>query len=234
MRRGEGVPHAPAGFTTNRARQEVPDAARIAVAESASYKIRADSAGGGNSKQQSPHLVVRLCRNTLIMKRQDLLLAPLGEVFLLFIPAIAGWMAHQPFIFASLGPTAYELIETPHRSSARPYSVFFGHLTGVGAAYFALAVTGAWWTARVSGGGVPLARIGAAVLATGLTVLVTLLLHTSQPAALSTALLISLGILQQPKDAAVIMGSILLMILFGEPLRIWRLKRQQQSQTQQT
>ena len=190
--------------------------------------------GKGNSQPQSPHRLVRFCRSTPIMRKQDLLLAPLGEAFLLFIPAVAGWLTHQPLIFASLGPTAYELIETPHRPSARPYSVFFGHLTGVGAGYFALVVTGAWWAARVSAGGVPLARMEAALLATGLTVLVTLLLHASQPAALSTTLLISLGILQQPKDAAVIMSGIILMILFGEPLRIWRLKRQQQTQDRQT
>lgn len=33
---------------------------------------------------------------------------------------------HEPHFFASLGPTAYELAETPERQSAKPYNVAAG------------------------------------------------------------------------------------------------------------
>ena len=49
-----------------------------------------------------------------------------------------------------------------------------------------------------------------------------MLARATQPAALSTTLLVSLGRFQQPKDAAVIMAAITLMVAFGEPLRMWR------------
>ncbi|HEX4066648.1 MAG TPA: HPP family protein [Acidobacteriaceae bacterium] len=160
------------------------------------------------------------------MHKRDLLIAPLGETFLILIAALAGWVSHQPLIFASLGPTAYELIETPHRRSARPYSIFIGHLTGVTAAYLALVLTHSWHLSRVSDSGVPFPRIWAAVLASGLTVFGTLLLRASQPAAISTTLLIATGIMQTPRDAAIIMGAVVLMLLFGEPLRRWRLNEQ--------
>jgi hypothetical protein len=162
------------------------------------------------------------------MQKRDLLIAPLGEAFLILIAALAGWASHQPLIFASLGPTAYELVETPHRRSARPYSVLAGHLTAVGAGYLALWVTHSWFVSPVSASGVPFPRIWAAVLAVALTVLTTLLIRASQPAALSTTLLIALGIMQTPLDAGILMAAVVLMLLFGEPIRIWRLNQQKQ------
>lgn len=161
------------------------------------------------------------------MLRKDLFIAPLGEAFLLLIAALAGWLCRQPLIFASLGPTAYELIETPHRRSAQPYCIFVGHLIGVASAFLALFVTRAWYVPVVSGNGVPMDRVWAVVLAAALTTFVTLLLRASQPAAIATAVLISAGVLQRPVDAAVIMGAVLLMMLVGEPLRRLRLHNQE-------
>lgn len=160
-------------------------------------------------------------------RQKDLLIAPAGEALLLLLAALVGWLSHQPLIFASLGPTAYEQIETPHRRSARPYSIFAGHLVAIGAGYLALFATRAWYAPPVSTSGVPLDRVWAVVLSAALTVLVTLLLHASQPAALSTTLLISTGILQQPVDAVLILGAVVLMILAGEPLRRLRLRDQE-------
>jgi len=164
-------------------------------------------------------------------RAKDLVIAPVGEALLLLIAALVGWLSHQPLIFASLGPTAYEQIETPHRRSARPYSIFTGHFVAIGCGYIALAVTRAWSVPPVSASGVPLDRIWAVVLSAALTVVVTLLLHASQPAALSTTLLISTGILQQPRDAALILGAVVLMILAGEPLRRLRLRDQEGAKT---
>lgn len=165
------------------------------------------------------------------MSRKDLLIAPLGEAFLLLIAAVAGWLCRQPLIFASLGPTAYELIETPHRRSAQPYCIFVGHLIGIGSAFLALFLTGAWFVPAVSSKGVPFDRIWAVVLAAALTVFFTLLFHAGQPAAIATSLLIATGLLQQPRDAALILGAVILMILAGEPLRRLRLRHLQGAKT---
>lgn len=157
------------------------------------------------------------------MPKKDLLIAPIGEGLLILIAALAGWATQQPLIFASLGPTAYELIETPHRRSAEPYSLVVGHLVGVGAGYLALFVTGAWHAAPVSNAGMPLERVWCTCLAAMLTVLVNLLVRASQPAAVSTTLLIAAGLLQARKDAAIILCAVLLMAFVGEPLRRIRL-----------
>ena len=69
---------------------------------------------------------------------------------------------------------------------------------------------------------VPLLRVWAAALAAALTVLGTLAARATQPAALSTTLVVSLGNMQRWQDALIIMIAILLMTAVGEPLRIWR------------
>ena len=159
------------------------------------------------------------------MPRRDLVIAPVCEAALLTVAGLAAWFSHQPLIFTSLGPTAYELIETPERRTATPYCVLVGHLVGVGAGFAALAVTHAWSAPAATSGHVVLLRVWAAALSAFLTVLGTLLLRAAQPAALSTTLLISLGTMQQWRDGPLILGAVLLMLLLGEPLRRWRLTR---------
>ena len=161
------------------------------------------------------------------MERRDLVIAPLCEGALVLVVALAAWVARQPLIFASLGPTAFELIETPKRSSARPYNVIVGHLIAVISAYIALYVTRGWWAPAASLGDIRLARVACATLAGLLTVLGTLLLRATQPAALSTTLLIALGVMQRKRDALIIMAGVLLMVAVGEPLRRWRARTMQ-------
>jgi hypothetical protein len=69
------------------------------------------------------------------------------------------------------------------------------------------------------------------VLATILTVLGTQYARATQPAALSTTLLISLGIMQTWQDGFIIMGGVLLMTCIGEPVRWWRVKSKQASRS---
>lgn len=158
------------------------------------------------------------------MKRSDLVIAPVCEAALILIVGLAAWASHTPLLFASLGPTAYEMIEKPNRPSAQPYNVFVGHLIAVLAAFAALFLTSAWSTPGVATGNVSLLRVSAAAAAAMLTVFGTLLAKATQPAALSTTLVISLGSMQQLQDGPIIMGAILLMIVCGEPLRRWRTK----------
>lgn len=166
------------------------------------------------------------------MSRRDLFIAPLCEAALLFTAGAIGWLTHKPLIFASLGPTAYELVETPERKSARPYNVVVGHLVAVLAGFLGLWVTQAWSSPAISAGWIGWPRVGAVVFAAALTVVATLLLKATQPAALSTTLLVSLGLMQKWQDGFMIMGGVLLMLICGEPLRLWRLRNQARMQKQ--
>ena len=161
-------------------------------------------------------------------KFEDLILAPVLEAALLVAAGLLAWAVHRPLLFASLGPTIFELVEQPHRQSAKPYNILLGHLIGVLAGFGALALTGAWHMQAVTGTShVTPARVWAAGLAALLTVFVTTLLRATQPAAISTSLGVALGAMQQFHDGLVIMLSIALMVALGEPVRRWRLGRQQ-------
>ena len=138
--------------------------------------------------------------------------------------AVIGWGTHQPLIFASLGPTAYELIETPNRPSARPYNIIVGNLVAILAAYAALALTRGWFAPSVSSHGVPPLRISAVVVAVVLTVFGTLLLRATQPAALATTLLIATGLMQTFRDGLIIIIAVILITIAGEPVRRIRAK----------
>jgi hypothetical protein len=161
----------------------------------------------------------------------DIVLATLGEGGLILTIAAIGWATGQPLIFASLGPTAYELIEQPHMRSARAYNIIAGHFIGLGAGFLALWVLHGWSAPNVMATGVVAApRIWAATLAGALTTFFTLLFKAGQPAALSTTLLVSLGGMQTRKSAIAIVLGVILITGIGEPLR--RIRKRMQSRTQ--
>jgi hypothetical protein len=76
--------------------------------------------------------------------RADLVWVTLGEGGLVLALSAIGWATNQPLIFASLGPTAYEMVELPQTRSARTYNVIVGHLIGLGAGFLAVYLLNAW------------------------------------------------------------------------------------------
>jgi hypothetical protein len=141
----------------------------------------------------------------------------------LAVSAVA-WAVHQPLIFASLGPTAYELIEQPQMKSARTYNVIVGHLVGLGSGFFALYILGAFDAPRLLSHGVlSTDRMWAVAIAAILTTLGNLLLKSGQPAALSTTLLVTLGAMQTRGDGLAIIAGVFLIAIIGEPVRRARL-----------
>ena len=158
------------------------------------------------------------------MHRRDILIAPVCEGVLILVMALASWVTRNPLIFASLGPTAYELVETPERPSARPYNVIAGHLIAILAAFLAIYLTKSTHVPPLTESGIPLPRVWAAGIAASTTVLVTLVARAAQPAAVATSLLIALGTMKQWRDGILIMAAVLLMTALGTPIRKWRLK----------
>jgi hypothetical protein len=156
------------------------------------------------------------------MAKDDYWIAPLMEAALIVTVSLCGWLTHQPLVFASLGPTAFEIVETPQRPSARPYNIIVGNVIALVAAYGALWLTDAWDVPTVSAHGVPLPRVWAAMLASLFTVFFTLILKATQPAALSTTLLVALGVMQTLKDGALIMAAVVLITVIGLPVKKWR------------
>jgi HPP family len=155
----------------------------------------------------------------------ELATAAFGEGALLLVIAATGWATRQPLVFASLAPTAYELVERPRDRSARAYNIIVGHFIGLGSGFLALYLMHAWNAPNVPLTGIVTpARIWAVVVAAVLTTVGTLVLRAGQPAAIATSLLVALGSMQTGRDAFAMVMAILLIAAIGEPLRRIRMK----------
>lgn len=158
-------------------------------------------------------------------KRRHNLYWSFAEAGIVLVISAIAWAVSQPLIFASLGPTAYEVIEQPQMKSARLYNVIVGHLVGLGSGFLGLWIVNAWHTPKLlPSGHLSWDRMWAVALAAIFTTVINLLLNASQPAALSTTLLVALGEMQTFRDALAIIAGVFLIALIAEPLRRGRLK----------
>lgn len=155
----------------------------------------------------------------------DLVWAPFWEGLLILLAgATAVWSGH-PWLFTSLGPTAYEIVEKPKQESSRTWNVVVGHFVAIGCGFAGVAVTGAWLAPSVNAhSAVPAVRIWAAAIAVVLTVIFNLLLKAGQPASMATTLLVSLGTMQTAYAALWIAVGVCIIAIVGEPLRLLRLR----------
>ena len=62
--------------------------------------------------------------------------------FSIGLMSAASVLTHSPFIFPSLGPTAFLFFSTPTTPSACPRNTLFGHAVGTAAGYLSLVATG--------------------------------------------------------------------------------------------
>ncbi len=109
--------------------------------------------------------------------------------------------------------------------SARAYNIVVGHTVGIACGFAAVAVTHAWYLPTTNANAYPtVARVCAATIAVFATVLLNLLLKSGQPAALATALLITLGNMQTSASALWIFVGVLIITVVGEPIRRVRLR----------
>lgn len=135
-----------------------------------------------------------------------------SALFILVLSLIA-WVSGAPFIFPSLGPTAYILAFDQKRShSARV--VIGGHTCGIlgGLASYYLVVDPynlLMITEAVATSGIFLGL--GAVLAIAITTFLMLWFQVSHPPACATTLIISLGILPHWYDGLIIISSVIIL-----------------------
>jgi CBS-domain-containing membrane protein len=129
--------------------------------------------------------------------------------------ALVALITGQPFVFPSLGPTAFLLFYTPHMASAWPRNTLCGHAIGVFAGWFALVVFGLQHAGPAVAVGVSPARIGAAAVSLGLTALLMVWFGVPHPPAGATTLIISLGILTTLTDFVVLLVGVALLVVQG-------------------
>lgn len=125
----------------------------------------------------------------------------------------AALATREPFVFPSLGPTAFLFFYTPLAASASPRNTVYGHLIGVIAGWLSLVVFGLLAAGPALSVGVSGARVGAAALSLALTAGVMVWLRVPHPPAGATTLIVSLGVLTRPVALGVLMLGVILLTL---------------------
>jgi CBS-domain-containing membrane protein len=129
--------------------------------------------------------------------------------------AFVAFVTDEPFVFPSLGPTAFLLFYTPMLPASSPRNTLGGHAIGAAAGYLSLVVFGLTDDAPALATSVTGARVGAAALSLGLTSGVMVWARVPHPPAGATTLIVSLGILREPEQLLVLMVAVALLVVQG-------------------
>lgn len=138
-----------------------------------------------------------------------------------------------PFVFPSLGPTAYLLFFTPRAEAASPHNTLIGHAIALACGYAVFWALKMPAGAITSNNGLGWELVVAAGVSLGATGALMILLGASHPPAGATTLIVSLGIISRPEYLAVIEAAVVLLTiqafcinrLAGVPYPIWKYKR---------
>jgi CBS-domain-containing membrane protein len=143
--------------------------------------------------------------------------------------ALLALLSRNPFVFPSLGPTAYLVFFSPLASASSPRNTIFGHAIGLVCGYAAFVVTGAGALPFGVHPGIFWPRILAAALSLSATGAFMVLLDISHPPAGATTLIVSLGIISKPRELVIIEVAVFLLVaqalvinrLAGLPYPLW-------------
>ena len=194
--------------------------------------VGSDSASWGDLPLQVKGLACRLGLHSLernhnsrfVLGTYVLINSAIAIGLLSALAAITG----EPFVFPSLGPTAFLLFYAATKPQSTPRNVFLGHLIGVLAGVLALLIFGLYGTSPDLQD-VTWPRVAAVTLCLCLTLSVMVWLGVPHAPAGATTLIVGLGLLQTPWQLTVLMIAVLLMIaeafvinrLAGLPYPLW-------------
>lgn len=188
-----------------------------------------DAAAGGEPRRPGPiggdmaaivFGLARRARFPALTKRHNstivlAVFAFINGLIAIAVMSLIAFVTGEPFIFPSLGPTAFLLFYTPLLPAACPRNTVGGHAIGAIAGYIALVVFGLTDAAPALATSVTGARIGAAALSLGLTSGAMVLARVPHPPAGATTLIVSLGIFRQPHQLVILMIAVLLLVVQG-------------------
>lgn len=143
--------------------------------------------------------------------------------------ALLALVSRNPFVFPSLGPTAYLLFFAPLGRTSSPRNTIIGHAIGLICGYGAFVITGAGALPFGLHPGIFWPRIVASALSLSATGAFMVLLDVSHPPAGATTLIVSLGIISKPRELVIIEVAVFLLVaqalvinrLAGLPYPLW-------------
>ncbi len=118
-----------------------------------------------------------------------------------------------PFVFPSLGPTAFLFFFDPRAPSASPHHAIVGHAIGILCGYGSLLIFYLEHSGSALALGVTWSRVLAAALSLAATGAVMILLNAAHPPAGATTLIISLGAISRPAHLVIIELALVLLVV---------------------
>src|ERR1051326_6475139 len=114
--------------------------------------------------------------------------------------AVVAALTRSPFVFPSLGPTAYIFFVSPMSDAATPRNALLGHAIAILCGYFAFRIGGShYFDPKSHPAGIEWPHVGAAAISLALTGAFMALFHIDHPPAGATTMIVSLGILATPR-----------------------------------
>jgi len=164
--------------------------------------------------------LARRARLTALTERHDSTLvlgcfALVNGLIAIATMALIAYVTGEPFVFPSLGPTAFLLFYTPLAPAASPRNTLGGHAIGAASGYLALALFGLTDAPPALATEVTAGRVGAAALSLGLTSGAMVWARVPHPPAGATTLIVSLGIIRDPEQLVVLMLAVALLVVQG-------------------
>lgn len=126
-----------------------------------------------------------------------------------------------PFIFPSLGATAFLVFFTPTTPAASPRNTVCGHAVGILCGYGALWATGLQHSGPALVSELSWTRIAAVSLALAATGALMILFNVPHPPAAATAMIVALGVVTRPAYLVVLEAAVALLV--GQAIVINRL-----------
>ncbi len=127
--------------------------------------------------------------------------------------AAVAMLTRTPFIFPSLGPTAFLFFYAPESPTASPRHTMYGHAIGILCGFGSLWICGLTHSLPTTEVGVSYARVLAAALSLASTGAFMILLKAAHPPAGATTLIVSLGIVSKPFYLVLIEVAVALLTL---------------------
>lgn len=153
----------------------------------------------------------------------------IGGLLTMALSGGVAWWLNEPFLFPSLGATAFLMFETPLAEVSSPRNAVIGHMVGAAVAFFWLWVFGLIDMPSAIMTGFTEDRAICVALSVAFTGGILRLLRAAHPPAGATTVIVSVGLLDNPHQMIILALGVLLVVipagiinrLLGVPAPLW-------------
>jgi hypothetical protein len=209
------------------------DIDRIAEYADSSIRATVPAAAAGPRKGSLPGIKLRRGLNSWLYahwgNRGNAVYTFIGSLLTIGISGLVAWGLDEPFLFPSLGATAFLMFETPLAEVSSPRNSVIGHMVGAAVAFFWLWVFGLIDMPSAIQDGFTGERVAAIALSLAFTGGILRLVRAAHPPAGATTVIVALGLLDTGHQMIILAIGVLLVVIpagiinrmLGVPAPIW-------------